>query len=76
MKDSALLAQHLKELEEKRKRGEISAAEFYKGLLGLLAELQDKLVHENITEAQIKKQIPLLLAFLKSQISEMEARGH
>jgi hypothetical protein len=76
MKDSQALIQELKALEEKRKNREISAREFYKGLLEILAHLKDVLAHENIDENQIRKQIPLLLAFIKSQISELEARGH
>jgi len=76
MKESTILLTHLKELEEKRKKGEISVREFYKGLLDILAELKDYLVKEDIDEKQIKKQIPLILAFIKSQISEMEMRGH
>jgi len=76
MLESQKLTEELKTLEEKRKNGEISAKEFYKGLLEILAHLKDALVHENIDEKQIKRQIPLLLAFIKSQITEMEARGH
>jgi hypothetical protein len=76
MQDSAKLLQELRELEAKRKNGEISAREFYQGLLEILGHLKDFLVHEDINEQQIKKQIPLLLAFIKSQISEMEMRGH
>jgi len=76
MKDSEKLMQELKELEEKRKNGELTVREFYKRLLDLLAELKDVLAHENIDEANIKKQIPLLLAFIKSQIHELELRGH
>ncbi len=76
MKDSEKLLQELKELEEKRKNGEITAREFYKRLLDMLAELKDVLAHENIDEANIRKQIPLLLAFIKSQIHELQLRGH
>ena len=76
MKDSEKLMQELKELEEKRKNGELTVREFYRRLLDLLAELKDVLAHENIDEANIKKQIPLLLAFIKSQIHELELRGH
>jgi hypothetical protein len=76
MKDSEMLLKHLKELEERRKRREISAKEFYHGLLNILTELKDVLLAENIAEEQVKKQIPLLLAFIKSQISELEMRGH
>jgi hypothetical protein len=76
MSESQVLLQHLRELEEKRKNGEIGVVEFYKGLLEILGELKDALIHENINENDIKKQIPLLLAFIKSQITEMEHRGH
>jgi molybdopterin/thiamine biosynthesis adenylyltransferase len=76
MQDSAKLLQELRELEAKRKNGEISAREFYQGLLEILGRLKDFLVREDINEQQVKKQIPLLLAFIKSQISEMEMRGH
>ncbi len=76
MLDSQRLLQKLRELEEKRKKGEIDSREFYKGLLELLAELKDVLVQENIDETNIKRQIPLLLAFIKSQISELEQRGN
>ena len=76
MKDSEKLMQELKELEEKRKNGELTVREFYKRLLDLLAELKDVLAHENIDEAHIRKQIPLLLAFIKSQIHELELRGN
>ena len=74
MGDSQILAQELKELETKRKNGEIGPKEFYKGLLEILAHLKDALVREDISEAQIKRQIPLLLAFIKSQINEMKMR--
>ena len=76
MLESQRLTDILKDLETKRKNGEISAREFYKALLELLADLKDVLVQENISEAQIKRQIPLLLAFIKSQIMELEGRGH
>ncbi len=76
MLESERLTQRLKEAEQKRKNGEISVSEFYKILLDILADLKDVLVNENINENQIKKQIPLLLVFIKSQISELEMRGH
>ena len=76
MQESQKLLQELKELETKRKNGEIGVREFYKGLLDLLAELKDVLAHENIDENHIKKQIPLILAFIKSQITELELRGN
>jgi len=41
MQDSAKLLQELRELEAKRKNGEISAREFYQGLLEILGRLKD-----------------------------------
>ena len=76
MLESDRLLGILKDLETKRKNGEITAREFYKALLELLADLKDVLAHENIDEKQIRRQIPLLLAFIKSQISELHDRGH
>ncbi len=65
----------LKELEQKRKNREISALEFYRGLLEILGHLKEKLVQENISEENIRKQIPLLLTFIKAQIKNLENRG-
>jgi len=75
MKESQRLLELVKELEEKRKRREISAKEFYHGLLSVLGELKDVLLAENISEEEIKRQIPLLLTFLKSQIAKLGERG-
>ncbi len=73
---SAMLKEKLVELEQKRKSGEINTAKFYKGLLELVKTLIDELKEEQINDAQVKKQIPLILLFIKSQIKEMEGRGH
>jgi len=75
MLESQRLLDELKDLENKRKSGEIGPRVFYKGLLDLLADLKEVLAHENITDAQIRKQIPLLLVFLKSQINELAQRN-
>jgi hypothetical protein len=72
---SAELKQLLKELQDKRKNREISAAEFYKGLLDLMSRLAQDLRDEEIPETQIKKQIPLLLTFINAQIKAMAERG-
>ena len=71
-----MLQQKLKELEQRRKSGEISAKEFYKGLLQLFTELIDVLEKEDISEQNIRRQIPLLLTFLKAQIKNLQDRGH
>jgi hypothetical protein len=69
------LAEHLKQLEAKRKAKEISAKEFYTSLLSLLQELVQNLEGENIDEVEIRKQIPLLLTFIKAQIKNLASRG-
>ena len=75
MKESSMLMEKLKQLETKRKNGEISSKEFYKGLLKLLKDLEEVLIKEDISDADVKMQIPLLLTFIKSQIKKLEARG-
>ena len=76
MLESQRLGQLLKELEEKRKSGALTAGEFYKELLNLLADLKDTLVGEDVDDKQIRRQIPLLLTFLKAQIKELSNRGN
>ena len=76
MIESERLTERLKAVEEKRKKGEISVKEFYAELLNILADLKDVLSHEEISENDVKKQIPLLLAFIKDQISKLAERGH
>ncbi len=73
---SAELKKLLKELEDKRKSRQISSAEFYKGLLELLINLAQDLRGEQIEDAQIRRQIPLLLTFIKAQIKNMAERGN
>ena len=75
MLDSERLYNTLHQLEDERKNGNLTIREFYKGLLELLSNLKDVLVAENINEKQIKKQIPLLLVFLETQIEELHKRG-
>ncbi|WP_029523258.1 hypothetical protein [Persephonella sp. KM09-Lau-8] len=72
---SAMLKEELSKLEQKRKTGEIGTAEFYQGLLKIVSLLAQELGKENIEEKEIKRQIPLLLTFLKSQIKNMEDRN-
>jgi len=73
---SQMLDKILKELENKRKNGELSAKDFYKELLNLVTKLVGELEKEDINEAQIRRQIPLLLTFLKAQIKNMAGRGN
>ena len=76
MLESQRLGQLLKDLEAKRKSGTISAVEFYKSLLELLADLKDVLISENVEEKHIRRQIPLLLTFIKGQIKDLSNRGN
>jgi len=76
MKDSEILKQKLNELKSKRKSGEISEREYYMGLLELVKLLIDKLEGENISDKDVKKQIPLIVLFITDQISKMEVREH
>jgi len=66
----------LKDLENKRKNGEISTLEFYFGLLDVMKLLEEELRRENLSESQVKKQIPFIVAFIKNQIKELKARGN
>lgn len=66
----------LKELEEKRKNSEISVAEFYRGLLDILDMLKEELKEEKLSEEMMKRQIPFILTFIKTQIRELKGRGN
>jgi hypothetical protein len=76
MRRSEELMERLKELNEKRKSGELSAREYYKGLMALLVELANALQDENISDEDVKKQIPLLKVFISEQIKKMAGRGN
>jgi len=75
MSQSGELMNRLKELNEKRKSGELSVREYYRGLMELLIELADALQEEEISDQEIKKQIPLLKVFISEQIKKMAGRG-
>ncbi len=66
----------LNNLKAQRKEGKLSLREFYKELVTLAITLSNELLDEDIKEEDIKKQVPLVLAFLEDQISKMEGRGH
>ncbi|NPB06227.1 MAG: hypothetical protein GXO03_01345 [Aquificae bacterium] len=76
MMASDKVQQALKELEEKKKAGQISTKEFYFGLLDVIKLLEEELHKENLTEEQLKRQIPFILTFIKTQIRELKARGN
>ncbi len=66
----------IKELEQKRKAGELGAVEFYKGLIDTVGMLREELLKEDIDEGLAKRQIPLLLTFIKNQIRELRSRSN
>ncbi|WP_459775617.1 hypothetical protein [Aquifex pyrophilus] len=45
-------------------------------MLKLVAKLANELHEEAISEDNVKKQIPLILAFLEEQIKKYAERGH
>ena len=73
---SQALRDELQSLKEARKQGQISPRDFYKSLLQLLSKLANELGEEQINDDDVKKQIPLILAFLEEQISKYAERGH
>ena len=68
------LTEKLKQLQEDRKTGKLGVKDFYFSLLDLLMDLKNALQNEDINEAQIKRQTPLLLTFLKAQIKALQSR--
>ncbi|NPA42283.1 MAG: hypothetical protein GXO18_08435 [Aquificae bacterium] len=70
------LKSKLEALKVERKEGKLTPKEFYKELLTLAVTLVEELKDEDISDEDIKKQTPLVLAFLEDQIDKMEGRGH
>ncbi len=64
----------LEALKRQRKEGYIDLLTYYKGLLNVLAELVQNLKEEGISEAEAKKQIPLVLVFVEEQIEKLAGR--
>ncbi len=75
-KESFVLKEKLVMLDEKRKSGEVNFVEYYRGLMALVGELTHALQDEKISDRDVKKQIPLLKAFLIDQMDKMEGRGN
>jgi len=73
MRGSEIMSK-LDELVEKRKKGELDARAFYKELLNVLSDLVTALKEEDISDADITLQIPLLLTFLYDQAEKLEKR--
>ncbi|WP_457680758.1 hypothetical protein [Thermovibrio sp.] len=70
------MIKELNQLNEKRKNREITAREYYRGLIDVLSELIESLREEEISEEEVRKQIPLLRIFLTEQLKKMADRGH
>ncbi len=75
MKNANQLCDDFKKLRDKRKNFEINEITYYKELLNLLRELIDTLKEENISDSNIKKQIPLIVLFISEQIDKLTKRG-
>jgi hypothetical protein len=75
MGQAQLLKKRVQQLEQARKEGKITLKYFYKELLELLAELKDFLEEENLPDSEIKRQIPVLLFFIKEQLETVEHYG-
>ncbi len=73
---SQTLTAKLKDLKEARKRGDLNPREFYIKLLNLTCEVMQELIDEDISDEDVKKQIPLILAFIEDQIDKLGQRGH
>ncbi len=74
MKNANQLCENLKKLKDKRKNYEINEITYYKELLNLLRELIDTLKEENISDSNIKKQIPLIVLFISEQVDKLSKR--
>ena len=62
-------------LKEQRKNGELDTVGYYKGLLAILDATVQHLSDEDISEAEAKQQIPLVLVFLEEQLAKLGGRG-
>ncbi len=74
------LAAALEEAKNRRKDGDLDERGFYAQLLTLSSQLLPILIHEAedtqtvMHEREIRKQIPLILAFLEDQIARFRQR--
>lgn len=68
----------MKDLMERRSRGDISTAHFYRGLLNLSRDVLDSLLKEledGLDEGTMREHIPPLLIALREQINGLKLRG-
>ncbi len=73
------LEKRLRELKAQRREGVLDAKAYYRGLLELAVELAQSLIDElningHMSAEDIRKQTPLVLAFLEDQIARFRAR--
>ncbi len=69
------LSQALRAIKEQRRAGELDERAFYQRLLELAVQLVQLLLDEpNMSEQDVRKQIPLVLAFLEDQIARYQDR--
>ncbi len=67
--------EEVERLKAMRKQGEITVMDFYRELLGVAIKMAEELQLENISEDEVKKQIPLVLTFIEDQLKKMRDRG-
>ncbi len=67
--------EEVERLKTMRKQGEITVMDFYRELLGVAIKMAEELQLENISEDEVKKQIPLVLTFIEDQLKKMRDRG-
>ena len=72
---SKALMEEVERLKTMRKQGEITVMDFYRELLGVAIKMAEELQLENISEDEVKKQIPLVLTFIEDQLRKMRDRG-
>lgn len=73
------LERHLQDIKTRRKEGELDDRAFYRALLSLAIEIGHSLLDElgdngKILAEDVRKQIPLLLAFVEDQIARYRQR--
>lgn len=73
------LEARLRDIKTRRKAGDMDEREYYRALLSLAIEIGRSLLDElgnngKMEDENVRKQIPLLLAFVEDQIARFRAR--
>ena len=74
METSQELQQSFNEIKKQRKNGDLTEREYYKELLKLTKRLLNSLENEDISDKDIKQQIPLMVLFIGDQIDKYKNR--